>query len=329
MKTEHVRSITTLACAVFLVTGVIALAACGGSDDNGAADSDGLTTISVGVIPAADVAPLYVGVEQGFFEEEGLEVEPEMLPGGAAAVPAVLNGSLQFAEANVVSMILGVSQELPLKIVAPAASGGDSPDEDYGVIAVSGDSDIESIKDLAGKTIASNTLENIVSLSAQVTVEAAGVAQEDIELVEIPFPDMPGALANGRVDAIATVEPFVKQVKDEGARILSPLFYPVEPRVAVSGWFTSTQYTEENPEVTAAFQAALEKSQAYSQENPDEVREVIPSFTGVDQETADESILPVFESTLNLDSLDLLQDHMVDFGLMESKQDVTELTLSP
>ena len=36
------------------------------------------------MIPIADVAPLYVGIEQGFFKEEKLEIEPKIAAGGAA-----------------------------------------------------------------------------------------------------------------------------------------------------------------------------------------------------------------------------------------------------
>jgi ABC-type nitrate/sulfonate/bicarbonate transport system substrate-binding protein len=60
-----------LACA-------LALAACGGDDDAGGGGSaDKPVTLKVGVIPIADVAPLYVGIEQGFFKAEGLEIDPK------------------------------------------------------------------------------------------------------------------------------------------------------------------------------------------------------------------------------------------------------------
>src|SRR3954447_9023835 len=56
---------------------VVALlvAACGGGGGGGgggSSSSSGPTTLKVGVIPIADVAPLYIGIKQGFFKQEKL-----------------------------------------------------------------------------------------------------------------------------------------------------------------------------------------------------------------------------------------------------------------
>ena len=57
----------------------LALAGCG--DDGGGPSSGGTATLKVGVIPIADVAPLYVGIDQGFFKAEKLKIEPAMMAG--------------------------------------------------------------------------------------------------------------------------------------------------------------------------------------------------------------------------------------------------------
>ena len=44
--------------------------------------------IKLGIIPIADVAPVFIGIEQGFFEDEGLTVSTEFAQGGAASIPA-------------------------------------------------------------------------------------------------------------------------------------------------------------------------------------------------------------------------------------------------
>ena len=68
--------------------------------------ADEQTTLTVGVIPIADVAPLYLGIKEGFFEEENLKIEPQLAEGGAAITPAVLSGDFQIGFSNTVSLLI-------------------------------------------------------------------------------------------------------------------------------------------------------------------------------------------------------------------------------
>src|SRR5690606_33458225 len=108
--------------AVAASAAVMVLAACSGTPDGGtegSAPEDGeLTPVTVGVIPIVDVAPIYLGVDQGFFEDEGLDVTLELAQGGAAIVPAVVSGDYQFGFSNNTSLLVGSSKGLPLKAVA-------------------------------------------------------------------------------------------------------------------------------------------------------------------------------------------------------------------
>ncbi|QDC26821.1 hypothetical protein FE374_17590 [Georgenia yuyongxinii] len=72
-------------------------------------------------MPIIDVAPVYVGLDQGFFEEEGLELELSTGQGGAAIVPGVVSGSTDFGFGNNHSLMIAASSGLPLRVVA---SGG-------------------------------------------------------------------------------------------------------------------------------------------------------------------------------------------------------------
>lgn len=83
---------------IFALVAIAALALSGCTDSEaptGDSTSTGdagstteLTPVTVGVIPIADTAPLYLGDAQGFFEEEGLDLTIETATGGAAIVPS-------------------------------------------------------------------------------------------------------------------------------------------------------------------------------------------------------------------------------------------------
>ncbi|MFD0472469.1 ABC transporter substrate-binding protein [Nonomuraea thailandensis] len=76
--------------------------------------------MKVSVIPILDVAPVYLGDQQGFFAAEGLKLELVTAQGGAAIVPAVVSGQVDFGFSNFTSLIVAASKGLPLKVVAPA-----------------------------------------------------------------------------------------------------------------------------------------------------------------------------------------------------------------
>ena len=77
--------------AALALTAVLAVTACGGgspSGEEGGGGSPGaggeLTPVNVGVIPIVDVAPIYLGEKEGFFEEAGLDLELTQAQGGGA-----------------------------------------------------------------------------------------------------------------------------------------------------------------------------------------------------------------------------------------------------
>lgn len=194
--------------AVLLAT-VLLLTACGGGEGEGAENRspDENRKITVGVIPILDVAPIYLGVQKGFFTQRKLEVKLELAQGGAAIVPAVLSGQFQFGFSNNTSLLLAQTRGLPLKIVAPGSSSTGVPGKDFAGVVVRDASPIRSSADLSGKSVAINTLNNISDTVVREAVRKAGGDPRTVRFVELPFPDMPAAVMNGRVDAAFVVEP--------------------------------------------------------------------------------------------------------------------------
>src|SRR5688500_1052904 len=148
---------------------LVALAAgCGddeGSGGGGGGGAEQVQTIKVGVIPIADVAPLYLGMDKGFFEEEGLTIEPQLAEGGAAIVPSVLSGDYQIGFSNTTSLIIAASKDLPVKIISLGVLAGTGPDDAWDALLVPKGSDIKAPADLEGKTVAVNTLNNVGPLT--------------------------------------------------------------------------------------------------------------------------------------------------------------------
>ena len=162
------------------------------------------TTLRVGVIPIADVAPLYLGIKQGFFEDQNLKIEPQLAEGGAAITPAVLSGDFQIGFSNTVSLLIAASKDLPVTIISQGVLGGKTEDEAWADLLVLKDGPIKEPKDLEGKTIAVNTLKNICEVTIRASLADMGVDDSTLKFTEVPFPDMNAALEAGGSTAPAS-----------------------------------------------------------------------------------------------------------------------------
>jgi NitT/TauT family transport system substrate-binding protein len=319
------RTIAALAASPLVLT-----AACGGSDEAGgtaAGGGEGGATqqVTVGVIPIVDVAPVYLGVEQGFFEECGLEVSLESGQGGAAIVPGVVSGEFEFGFSNVTSLLLAASEGLPLQMVANGVASTGEQGNDYGAVIALPGSGIRGPADLAGKRVAVNTLNNIGTTTINESVRQAGGDPSTVQYVELPFPDMTAALQQGNVDAIWVVEPFVAQATAAGGQVVASNFVDTADDLTVATYFTSQQYAQQNPEQVECFAEAMEQSLAYAQENPDAVREILGTYTQIAPEVAEAMVMPQWPTEINEESVQTLADLAVQDGLIDEVPDLETL----
>jgi NitT/TauT family transport system substrate-binding protein len=312
--------------ALLAVLCAVGLAACGDDDDDGGGGAGAeTTTLKVGVIPIADVAPLYLGIDRGFFEQENLKIEPQLAEGGAAITPAVVSGDFQIGFSNTISLLIAASKDVPVQIISQGVLGGKDESEAWADLLVLKDGPIKSGKDLEGKTIAVNTLSNICEVTIKASLEKEGVAVDQLKFTEVPFPDMNAALEQKRVDAACAVEPFVSQGEAGAAKGIDPFYVRTSPDLTVATYFTTTQYAEENADVVDRFVRAMNKSLEYAQSHPDQVRKVLLDYTEIPPEAAEQITLPQWRTDLSVPTIELLADLSEKYGLIEEKPDVQEM----
>lgn len=309
--------------AFLLVTSLLATAC--GSDDNGTAAPGQPDKVTVGVIPILDVAPIYLGVEKGFFSERDIDLELKQAEGGAAIVPAVVSEQYQFGFSNVISLLLAQSEGLPVKVVSNGNNSTGVDGEDFAGLLVKSDSSIKSAKDLEGKKVAANTLSNIVDTSVRASVRKAGGDPSKVEFVALPFPEQPAALANGQVDAVFLVEPFQQAVLAEGGRKIASSYVDAAENLTVAVYFTSRQLQAENPDLVRRFTEAMQESLSYADSHPDEARAIIGTYTEIAPEVIEKVTLPKWPADINRDSLETMADLAVEDGLLKETPDLNAL----
>ncbi|MEW2077700.1 MULTISPECIES: ABC transporter substrate-binding protein [unclassified Streptomyces] len=305
-----------------------AATACGSSDSGGsdeAGSSGGTTTVTVGLIPIVDVAPLYLGQQKGFFSERGLKLDFSSAQGGAAIVPGVVSGQFEFGFSNMTSLMIARSNDVPVKAVANGIASTGEVGKDFEALTVKGDSPIKSAKDLEGKKVAINTLKNINETAVRASVRKAGGDPDKVELVELAFDQMPAALDGGRIDAAMVVEPALATIKSQGGREIASPMIDIAPELTVAMYFTSVKYAQENPEVVKKFQEATAESLAYADSHPDEVREIVTTYTKIPADVLAKVTLPKWPAEPNRAAIEELAELGERDGLFKQTPDLDEL----
>jgi NitT/TauT family transport system substrate-binding protein len=314
-----------------LAAAALVLAACGG-DDGGGASSGGaggqsgptaLTVQETAGVPSAFVA---FGIEKGFFDKQNLKIKLQPSQGGATAVPSLVSGKIQVAGSNVVSLLIAASKGLPIQAVAPGTSAHGAGQKDFGALMVRKGSDIRDVKDLAGKSVAVNTLNNIAEVVVKASLEKAGVDPEQVKLREIDFPEMGAALSKGDVDAAFLIEPFVTTARSEGDRIIDYSYVTTEPNLQVGAYAVSKKFATENPDAVKRYRAAVGETATYLMGHQDEFRTFLSERAKTPPKLAKTMQLPTFTTSLNTASMQKTAALVRKYGLVQDDVKVDDLT---
>jgi NitT/TauT family transport system substrate-binding protein len=280
-----------------------------------------LTSLTVGTIPITSVlAPLALGQKQGFFADEGLDLKTTTAAGGASYLSALKNGQIQAYAGAIFPIIPSYANGLKLRVISGVNSySSDNPSLDEELVTV--DPNIKSAADLVGKTVAVNTLGSVAELAERLYFKDNGIDPNKVNFVALGFPDMPGALSSGSVDAIDEAEPFLSQALAEisGAHSIAKPYLSIADPVIISGWVTSAEYDDANHDVLLRFYRAFEKSKDYAREHLDEVRQVMVETVGMDEALAKSMTLAdIPEGQPPAALLESMARDAADVGLLDS-----------
>jgi NitT/TauT family transport system substrate-binding protein len=316
------RVMAALLAALVLFTG-----GCGGDDEASAPGTgeNGVTRLTVGVLPIANAAPLYLGMKKGFFREEGLELEPQMAQSGNELVTMLVGDRAQVAFLGYVPVIIARAKGLPIKVVANADTGAETAEDEWQVIVSRQGSGIREPADLREQTIAVNALRGVAEIAIKAALDKEGVDPESVKLLEVPFPEQPAALEAGRVDAIWATEPFLTQTLAEGGQEVLAPYLSLGPRFPNGTYATTDDYLEQNEDVIERFARAMNRSSQYASEHPDEARKIIPTFTKIPPAVVEKMRLPLWPTEIDRAQLEDLIGYTKNYGVIQETFPVDEM----
>ena len=202
--------------------------------------ADDMKKMKIAFCTWAGYAPLFIAKENGYFAEQGYDVELIIIEDestyGAAFVSNSIQALGQVLDRDIIQYDAGAPEQYVCTM--DASTGGD------GLVATA---EIQTVDDLAGKTVALDKSATSYFFFLQVLADS-NITEDQINIVEMGNDEAGEAFLAGRVDAAVTWEPALSNCSErEGGHILvSSAEYP---KAIIDVLTVSTKFAEQNPDV--------------------------------------------------------------------------------
>jgi aliphatic sulfonates family ABC transporter substrate-binding protein len=216
--------------------------------------------IIIGMSAGINTVPSLVAEHEGYFKEQGLDVELRPLARGGDAIKAMTAGSIQFSESAHVPFFAAVSRGVPLVAVGVVARGF------YGkLVASNANANLKTLADFKGKHIGTQMGTGMFTIVLMI-LEQQGLKQSDFNFTNLRVVDMPGAMEtnSANLDGVIGWEPGMRRIVNSG-----------KGKVVI----TAKQF-EEMASITYPF--LLTTSQQYRKDHPDIVQKVVNAYNKAD-----------------------------------------------
>jgi NitT/TauT family transport system substrate-binding protein len=238
-----------------------------------------LIPLKVGIIPVEAAAEAFYALDMGFFKQQGLDVDLQMMQNGSAIAAAVAGGSLDIGFADTISIATAHARGLPFVYLAPALLN--SYATPTLALMVNGNAPIHEAKDFNNKTIGVNGINNITMIPFEAWIDKNGGDSKTVKWLEVPIPSALDTVASGKIDAASYGEPFITFGTDKGMRALYVDKNGIAPRYALAGFMTTKDWAAKNPAVAAKFIAAIKETAQWANANHAASAPILSKYTKI------------------------------------------------
>ncbi len=293
--------------------------------------------IKIGYLPSTHALPLYMGIEKGWFEEEGIDVEIIKFQSPNQLIDALLQNKIDFASAAANGIVGIVETKNPGKLKVISVSGGTKEIPSVNFL-VPLNSDIKSIKDLKGKKI--GNLGGTIQWQTIIKdlLEKNGLdVEKDVTIIELtPGLQVP-ALATKQIDALLALEPMSTNARLKG---VGKIFYPGPVEELIADPFyggadvVNVNFAKKNPETTKKVVKIYERTYKEIRENPKDSKKYLKDYTALDEGLIQETPLMVWKSydeltKEDLKSIQAFYDIFTKHGVVDKEINPEDVLYSP
>ena len=266
---------TLVSIILFLIVGIILVIGIFKNESN---TNTNLTKVTVAeVAHSIFYAPQYLAISEGYFEEEGLDIELILTPGADAVMSAVLSGDVQIGFSGTEATIYvynGGEKDYPMTFAGLTKRDG--------AFLVSREK-IENftLDDLKGKVVIGGRKAGMPEMTFEWGLRQNGIdPNKDLTIdTSIAFAAMQGAFIGGTGDFVTLFEPNATAVEKQGLGHVVAYVGTLGGEVPYTAYNARKSYIENNPDIILGFSKAIDKGLKFVLEkDPETVAKKIIEF---------------------------------------------------
>ena len=286
--------------AIFSVIAIIGATfmGCGKVNDK-RTESTNLKTIRLNeVVRSVFYAPMYVAINEGFFEEEGLAIDLSTGQGADKTMQQLLSGNVDigFSGPEQVVYIYNQGRE-----DYPVVFGQLTQRDGSFLVGIEGEENFDW-SSLKGKEIIGGRPGGIPEMALEYVLKQNGLNPEnDVKMVtNVDFTATAGAFKSGIGDYVALFEPTATMLEKDGAGNIVSSIGNEAGNISYTCFYTTKSYMDENPDIIQKFTNAIYKGQQWVQQHTSEevADSIISFFPGTDKEV----IVKVIDNYKNIEA---------------------------
>jgi NitT/TauT family transport system substrate-binding protein len=236
--------------------------------------------LRIASLPFDQSGQAYYAQDLDIFTKAGLTCTIQTINNGSQIAAAIAGGSLDIGQANVVALAEARERGLGVSIIAGA--GEYHAAKPTALMLVEKNSPLRDAKDFSAKTVAVGGLKTITQVSVQAWIDEGGGNSELVKFIEMPFPQMEAALADGRIDGALLAEPDASAALALGhTRVIAKPFDAIGKNWLIGGWFAKDDWIAANTADVKKFVAAMRTSAQWANAHQAASAQILEKYTKV------------------------------------------------
>jgi len=234
--------------------------------------------IRFGAVVADTYAEGLFATDAGFFSRAGLNVDVHVFPGSGAVAVAAAGGAVDIGLTDAVVLANAVNRSVPLAAIA--GSGLYLTGTATALLCTARSAPYKKATDFEGQAVAVVTLVSISSTAVKAWFVKGGADLTKIRFIEMPFPEMPAAIARGAVAGAFLAEPTLSQSTD--LVVLADAYAAIGSGFLISNWFTTRDWLGRNPDVAKRLVATIYESARWANAHHDLTAPILVKYAKLD-----------------------------------------------